>query len=60
MVLSRGRSISPSPWRDSSKLGCTNDDVKMYYAAWLQAKGFTKDQISEGLRNAPKTNAFQG
>ena len=42
----------------SSKLGCSSDDIKMYYAAWLQAKGFTKDQISEGLRNAPRTNAF--
>ena len=42
----------------ASKLGCTSNDIKMYYAAWLQAKGFTKDQITQGLRNAPTTNAF--
>ena len=55
-----GGQYHPALGEISSKLGCGTDDIKMYYAAWLQAKGFTKDQISEGLRNAPKTNAFSG
>lgn len=55
-----GGQYHPALGEISSKLGCTSDDIKMYYAAWLQAKGFTKEQISEGLRNAPKTNAFSG
>ena len=55
-----GGQFHPALGEIASKLGCTSDDIKMYYAAWLQAKGFTKDQISEGLRNAPKTNAFSG
>ena len=53
-----GGQYHPALGEISSKLGCTSDDIKMYYAAWLQAKGFTKEQISEALRNAPKTNAF--
>ena len=55
-----GGQFHPALGEISSKLGCTSDDIKMYYAAWLQAKGFTKDQISEALRNAPKTNTFAG
>ena len=55
-----GGQFHPALGEIASKLGCGSDDIKMYYAAWLQAKGFTKDQISEGLRNAPKTNAFSG
>ena len=49
-----GGQFHPALGEISSKLGCTSDDIKMYYAAWLQAKGFTKEQISEALRNAPK------
>ena len=55
-----GGQFHPALGEISSKLGCTSDDIKMYYAAWLQAKGFTKDQISEAIRNAPKTNIFSG
>lgn len=55
-----GGQFHPALGEISSKLGCTSDDIKMYYAAWLQAKGFTKDQISEAIRNAPKTNTFAG
>ena len=55
-----GGQFHPALGEISSKLGCTSDDIKMYYAAWLQAKGFTKEQISEALRNAPKTNTFAG
>ena len=55
-----GGQFHPALGEISSKLGCTSDDIKMYYAAWLQAKGFTKDQISEAIRNAPKTNTFSG
>ena len=55
-----GGQFHPALGEIASKLGCGSDDIKMYYAAWLQAKGFTKEQISEGLRNAPKTNAFSG
>jgi len=53
-----GGQYHPALGEIASKLGCTSNDIKMYYAAWLQAKGFTKDQITEGLRNAPTTNAF--
>ena len=42
----------------ASKLGCKTDDIKMYYAAWLKAKGFTSDQIKDALRSAPKTSVF--
>lgn len=55
-----GGQFHPALGEISSKLGCTSDDIKMYYAAWLQAKGFTKDQIGEAIRNAPKTNTFAG
>ncbi|MBK38582.1 MAG: hypothetical protein CMB45_06305 [Euryarchaeota archaeon] len=54
----QGGQYHPALGEISSKLSCSTDDIKMYYAAWLQAKGFTKEQISEALRNAPKTNAF--
>ena len=54
----QGGQYHPALGEIASKLSCGTDDIKMYYAAWLQAKGFTKDQISEALRNAPKTNAF--
>ena len=54
----QGGQYHPALGEIASKLGCGSDDIKMFYAAWLQAKGFTKDQISEALRNAPKTNAF--
>ena len=57
-AYAEGGQYHPALGEIASKLGCSSDDIKMYYAAWLQAKGFTKDQISEGLRNAPKTNAF--
>ena len=55
-----GGAYHPAIGEIASKLGCRSDDIKMYYAAWLQAKGFTKEQISEALRNAPKTNSFAG
>ncbi len=57
-AYAEGGQYHPALGEIASKLGCSSDDIKMYYAAWLQAKGFTKEQISEGLRNAPKTNAF--
>lgn len=57
-AYAEGGQYHPALGEISSKLGCSSNDIKMYYAAWLQAKGFTKEQISEGLRNAPKTNAF--
>lgn len=53
-----GGMYHPALGEISSKLGCTTNDIKMYYAAWLQAKGFSKDQIQEALKNIPKTNAF--
>lgn len=53
-----GGMYHPALGEISSKLGCTTSDIKMYYAAWLQAKGFSKDQIQEALKNIPKTNAF--
>ncbi|MAI37400.1 MAG: hypothetical protein CBB67_004385 [Alteromonadaceae bacterium TMED7] len=55
-----GGAYHPAIGEIASKLGCRSDDIKMYYAAWLQAKGFTKDQITEAIRNAPKTNSFAG
>mgnify|MGYP001488651519 FL=1 len=57
-AYAEGGQYHPALGEIASKLGCSSDDIKMYYAAWLQAKGFSKEQISEGLRNAPKTNAF--
>jgi hypothetical protein len=53
-----GGMYHPALGEISSKLGCTTSDIKMYYAAWLQAKGFSKDQIQEALKSVPKTNAF--
>lgn len=53
-----GGQFHPALGEIASKLGCKADDIKMYYAAWLKAKGFTPDQIKGALRNTPKTNAF--
>jgi hypothetical protein len=53
-----GGMYHPALGEISSKLGCTTSDIKMYYAAWLQAKGFSKEQIQEALKSVPKTNAF--
>ena len=53
-----GGQFHPALGEIASKLGCKADDIKMYYAAWLKAKGFTADQIKGALRNTPKTNAF--
>lgn len=53
-----GGTFHPALGEISSKLGCRTDDIKMYYAAWLKAKGFASDQIKEAIRNAPKTNKF--
>ena len=38
-----GGAYHPAIGEIASKLGCRSDDIKMYYAAWLQAKGFTKE-----------------
>lgn len=53
-----GGQFHPALGEIASKLGCKADDIKMYYAAWLKAKGFTADQIKSAIRNTPKTNAF--
>ena len=55
-----GGQFHPALGEISSKLGCRSDDIKMYYAAWLKAKGFAADQIKEAIRNAPKTSSFSG
>jgi len=55
-----GGAFHPALGEISSKLGCRSDDIKMYYAAWLKAKGFESEQIKEAIRNAPKTSAFSG
>jgi len=54
----QGGNYHPALGEIASKLGCKTDDIKMYYAAWLKAKGFTADQIKDALRAAPKTSMF--
>ena len=49
-----GGAYHPAIGEIASKLGCRGDDIKMYYAAWLQAKGFTKEQISEAFAKRTK------
>ncbi len=42
-----GGQFHPALGEIASKLGCKADDIKMYYAAWLKAKGFlpTKSKV---------------
>ena len=55
-----GGAYHPALGEIASKLGAGERDIKMYYAAWLKAKGFTVEQIKEAITNAPKTNSFSG
>ena len=55
-----GGAYHPALGEIASKLGAGERDIKMYYAAWLKAKGFSVDQIKEAIANAPKSNSFSG
>ena len=55
----QGGSYHPALGEIASKLGCKTDDIKMYYAAWLKAKGFTSDQIKDALPLRSQDFSFQ-
>ena len=53
-AYAEGGQYHPALGEIASKLGCSSDDIKMYYAAWLQAKGLLRSKSPKDCVMHPK------